>query len=144
MALHPNTRATALTALVVVVDLASKAVAVRFAASRTGLITPVQNAWYSLGIIQGPQPWLVAGALITVAVTAYWYHRSADPARTWWVGPLVLGGALANLADRAVFGAVHDFIATPWVVFNIADVAVLIGLAGFYRDRLVPMHREGR
>ena len=47
-----------------------------------------------------------------------------------WVAGLLLGGASANFIDRAVSGSVHDFLATTWVVFNVADVAVLVGLIG--------------
>lgn len=47
---------------------------------------------------------------------------------------LVLGGALANLIDRAAFGYVVDFIdlyfrSYHWPVFNIADTAICIGAA---------------
>ena len=45
----------------------------------------------------------------------------------------VLGGALGNLIDRALYGEVTDFIdigagAYRWPVFNVADSAVTIGI----------------
>jgi signal peptidase II len=41
---------------------------------------------------------------------------------------LVLGGAASNLADRAVRGAVLDFIVLgPWPTFNLADAAMVTG-----------------
>jgi signal peptidase II len=42
---------------------------------------------------------------------------------------LILGGAVGNTIDRAVSGAVHDFLAIGQVVvINVADVAVVAGL----------------
>jgi len=50
--------------------------------------------------------------------------------RPGWIAGLVVGGAAANLLDRAATGAVHDFLATPWVLLNVADIAVFVGMAG--------------
>ena len=46
---------------------------------------------------------------------------------------LILGGALGNLADRIVYGAVTDWIdvgigATRWPTFNVADIGVTVGV----------------
>jgi signal peptidase II len=41
---------------------------------------------------------------------------------------LVLGGALGNLVDRIVRGYVVDFIhVRGWPIFNVADIAVVVG-----------------
>jgi signal peptidase II len=52
---------------------------------------------------------------------------------------LVLGGAVGNLVDRAVYGAVVDFVLVrwpggprlldPWPAFNLADSCITIGVA---------------
>src|SRR5690606_25926376 len=47
---------------------------------------------------------------------------------------LILGGALGNLFDRALFGHVIDFISVHWnnayfPAFNIADSAISVGAA---------------
>lgn len=52
---------------------------------------------------------------------------------------MTLGGAIGNLYDRCIFGCVRDFIYVsirasgkelwPWV-FNIADMALVVGVAG--------------
>jgi signal peptidase II len=49
---------------------------------------------------------------------------------------LVLGGAIGNLIDRLRFGRVVDFLDigygdVRWPVFNVADVAVVAGVALF-------------
>lgn len=42
---------------------------------------------------------------------------------------LVVGGAVGNLIDRAVYGVVRDFIQIGWwPTFNIADMAIVGGL----------------
>jgi signal peptidase II len=50
-----------------------------------------------------------------------------------WGLPLVLGGALGNLVDRIRYGHVVDFIdvrieAYTWPTFNVADIAICIGV----------------
>jgi signal peptidase II len=59
---------------------------------------------------------------------------------------LVLGGAIGNLADRARLGYVVDFIQLhlpgsglpPWPAFNIADSAIVVGVAILLWDGLRP------
>lgn len=49
---------------------------------------------------------------------------------------LVGGGALGNLADRIIYGAVTDFVVVdldvwplnPWPAFNVADAALVVGV----------------
>lgn len=48
----------------------------------------------------------------------------------------LLGGAVSNLVDRVLFGAVRDFLVLGPVVANLADLAVLAGLALLARDLL--------
>jgi signal peptidase II len=52
-----------------------------------------------------------------------------------WCEGLVLGGAISNLIDRFLHGAVIDFIELhafgySFPVFNIADAAICLGVAG--------------
>jgi signal peptidase II len=47
----------------------------------------------------------------------------------WLPAALLIGGALGNLADRVRDGAVTDFISLPaWPTFNLADVAIVVGV----------------
>jgi signal peptidase II len=49
----------------------------------------------------------------------------------WVAVGLLAGGALGNLADRVRIDSVTDFIELPvWPAFNIADVAIVVGVAG--------------
>ena len=90
-----------------------------------GKLTPLHNPDYSLGVIAAPTVALITlSALTLVAATRYGLALASSGRIPTWVPGVVLGGAASNLADRLVLGAVRDFIPTPLVVFNIADVAV--------------------
>ena len=59
---------------------------------------------------------------------------------------LIVGGALGNVVDRIWHGAVFDFIqfhvgSWSWYVFNVADAAIVAGVAGLLYDSFV---LEGR
>lgn len=74
--------------------------------------------------------WVSLGVLIVLGffIAASWgdVRRGGVPAYIA-VGSM-LGGALGNLLDRVVRGAVLDFIHVwIWPVFNIADVAIVVG-----------------
>jgi signal peptidase II len=55
---------------------------------------------------------------------------------------LIMGGALGNAIDRVVLGGVADFFSLHafgfyWYVFNLADVAIVAGVAGLLYDSLL-------
>ena len=90
------------------------------------------GASFSLGRGSGPLIGLLALAVVALLV---WHGRGAS-SRLAAVGlGLVLGGAIGNLADRALRsdagfmqGAVVDFIDFQWwPVFNVADMGVVVG-----------------
>ncbi len=52
---------------------------------------------------------------------------------------LIMGGAIGNAIDRVTIGGVADFFSLHafgyyWYVFNIADVAIVAGVAGLLYD----------
>jgi hypothetical protein len=57
---------------------------------------------------------------------------------------VLVGGALSNLVDRLLLGAVRDFLAVAHVVVNLADLAVLAGLVGYglTRSGAMPAYRS--
>ncbi len=65
---------------------------------------------------------------------------------------LVLGGAIGNLWDRWQYGAVRDFIDVSfgdvdgwhWPTFNVADVALVVGIALLLVTGFVNERREKR
>lgn len=74
---------------------------------------------------------LAIGAIIVV--TIYFFTESADHKGIKVGFVLILGGAIGNLIDRIYLGKVIDFIDVGikrirWPTFNIADVAITIGI----------------
>ena len=79
-------------------------------------------------------------ALKLAAVVALWVWLALAESRLTAVAlGLIIGGALGNAVDRLAYGAVADFvlfhITTPsfnfnWYVFNLADAAIVAGVAG--------------
>ena len=60
---------------------------------------------------------------------------------------LIIGGALGNLTDRIMLGAVADFFQFHyagfyWYVFNIADVAIVAGVIGVLLDWMTQPNTE--
>ena len=92
----------------------------------------VRNSGVAFGALAG------GGALVwvltTVAVVGLVGYFAVHSDRPWLGLPVgaIAGGALGNLADRARDGSVIDFIdPVAWPAFNIADIAVVVGILGF-------------
>src|SRR4051794_391404 len=85
---------------------------------------------------------LMAVKAVAVIVLAIWMARSRTLLATLALG-LIIGGAIGNAIDRVVYGAVVDFAlfhvqigenTFNWYVFNLADVAIVAGVAGLLYD----------
>ena len=79
---------------------------------------------------------------VAVIVLAIWMARSRTPLATIALG-LIIGGAIGNGIDRFAYGAVVDFAlfhlqiggnTFSWYVFNLADVAIVAGVAALLYD----------
>ncbi len=82
----------------------------------------------------GWQRWFFAGLTIVVSIIIVVWLTRLKPGQRWLPVSLslVLGGALGNLWDRLVIGAVVDFIDVyyrtwHWPAFNLADSAICVG-----------------
>lgn len=139
-----------LTGVIIVLDLASKAVVSQHFSLYE--IMPVIPGWFNLTLAHnsgaafsfladesGWQRWFFAAiALIVSVIIFFWIKRLQEHER--WLAialALVLGGALGNLWDRLTLGYVVDFLdfyyqnssqrAMHWPAFNVADMAISIG-----------------
>jgi signal peptidase II len=86
--------------------------------------------------------WLLVALKVAAAVLfAYWMGRTASRLGAAALA-LLVGGALGNAVDRALYGAVVDFaslhaLGWRWYVFNLADAAIVAGVAGLLYDTLM-------
>ena len=85
---------------------------------------------------------LTAVKAVAVMVLAVWMARSRNVLATVALG-LIIGGAIGNAIDRLAYGAVVDFAlfhvrigesTFNWYVFNLADVAIVAGVAALLYD----------
>ena len=100
----------------------------------------VHNPGAAFGILAqagGWQRWFFIAAGLAIGLfVAVWLKRSVRAGRRRLSAglSLVLGGALGNVWDRIVRGAVVDFIDLyygryHWPAFNLADAAITVGVA---------------
>jgi signal peptidase II len=93
-------------------------------------IANVRNKGVAFGLGGDISAFLI-GATILVLTGLLVFLATRDRAgwRVWLPAALLIGGALGNLADRVRDGAVTDFIDLPlWPTFNLADVAIVLGV----------------
>ena len=83
-------------------------------------------------------------ALVASAFIIYMMAKHRSDRFLCFALALVLGGAVGNLIDRAVSGAVVDFVLVrwpggprlldPWPAFNLADSCITVGAASLIWD----------
>jgi signal peptidase II len=104
------------------------------------------NPGISFGWLQNDSQLVQIGLMIIKAVAviilAIWMARSRTLVATVALG-LIIGGAIGNAIDRFAYGAVVDFAlfhlqiggnTFNWYVFNLADVAIVAGVAALLYD----------
>ena len=107
------------------------------------------NVGISFGWFQNDSPTaqivLMLVKAVAVIVLAVWMARSRTLLATLALG-LIIGGAIGNAIDRFAYGAVVDFAlfhvqiggnTFNWYVFNLADVAIVAGVAALLYDSLL-------
>jgi signal peptidase II len=97
-----------------------------------------ENTGSAFGLLRdlpGARYFFVVIGIAALAYIFYYLRRpEADRPLTAIALGLVAGGAVGNIFDRAWFGKVTDFIVWryerhEWPAFNIADAALVVGLA---------------
>jgi signal peptidase II len=111
----------------------------------------VWNRGISYGLFQQSTDlgrWLLVAASIAAAVwLSFWLRRAAGRVEALSLG-LIIGGALGNVIDRIAYGAVADFVhifwgdSFSWYVFNVADAAIVVGVAGLLYDAFLGQGRK--
>ena len=111
-----------------------------------------QMAWnrgINFGLFSGGETtrWVLVALAVAVSGWVVWWLRADDRPLAMVAGGLLVGGALGNVVDRLIYGAVADFlnmsccgIENPYV-FNVADIAIFVGAVGL---ALLPSRGAGR
>ncbi|BDB96440.1 signal peptidase II [Candidatus Hydrogenosomobacter endosymbioticus] len=90
------------------------------------------NKGVSWGIFSSfGQPAIVLTALLIVLVLVFWLYR-APLVRKVGIS-FMIGGAIGNLIDRIIYGAVFDFLdfyhgEWHFPAFNVADILISVGV----------------
>jgi signal peptidase II len=94
-------------------------------------LTYILNPGAAFGIFRHRTIFLIILTFLLLAAAVIYQQAIAKQSRMFRLATAIgLGGAIGNLIDRLRLGAVVDFIELPyWPVFNVADMAILIGVA---------------
>jgi signal peptidase II len=119
-------------------------------------LTMVKNTGVTFGLLNGLGEWghvvLAVVAVAVVVALGFWLRRAESRVVAVAIGAIA-GGAIGNVIDRVRFGAVVDFIHahvdTPWgdfswYVFNVADAAIVCGVAALILDSQLSKRRQAR
>jgi signal peptidase II len=103
--------------------------------------TGISYGWFQTESVAG-QALLLTIKAIAVIVLGVWMARSQTRLAAIALG-LIVGGALGNAIDSLAYGAVVDFALfhlqlgekdLSWYVFNLADTAIVAGVAALLYD----------
>lgn len=111
----------------------------------------VKNTGISYSLFDGHEyQWQVVLSLFALVASAalwVWLARAGTGRVMAWGLGLIIGGALANGLDRLLIGGVADFFSLHafgfyWYVFNIADVAIVAGVAALLYDSFAGSRKD--
>ncbi len=98
-------------------------------------LTYVENRGAAFGLLQDQTAFFVfVGVLVVGVIAASYRYLPRSGFRLHLALGLQLGGAIGNLIDRIRQGYVVDFVdfgyhSNWWPVFNVADSAIVVGVA---------------
>ncbi len=109
-------------------------------------LTMVWNQGVTFGLLHQDGPggaWILTAIALAVVVGLTVWMRRAERGVVAVALGAIAGGAIGNVIDRIRYGAVVDFIHAhafgwSWYVFNVADAAIVCGVAVLMLDGLRP------
>jgi signal peptidase II len=117
-------------------------------------IVHTENPGAAFGVLAEGNPYLrsavligVSAAVLVFVALALWGRGSSfNTPLTRFGLSLILGGAIGNLYDRVLYGAVTDFVevyhgAWSFPAFNVADSAITVGAGLLLIDLLRPRRK---
>ena len=103
------------------------------------------NKGAAFGFLNNQPGWqryfFTAIALIAVGAILYMLKKHSGQRLFCWALALIMGGAIGNAIDRALYGHVIDFLdfhvkGQHFPAFNVADSAIFLGAVLFIYDEL--------
>jgi signal peptidase II len=97
----------------------------------------IWNQGISYGLLQQDSEfgrWALVALHVAASIAiTFWIARERQAVSCWGLA-LILGGAVGNGLDRILYGAVVDYALlhwgeVTWYVFNLADAAIVAGVA---------------
>jgi signal peptidase II len=89
----------------------------------------VRNTGVAFSLFSGGGTLVLVITLVALGLLTAYLARRPERPWLWLPTGLLIGGAVGNLIDRLVHGAVTDFIKFPlWPAFNVADIAITFGV----------------
>ena len=105
-------------------------------------------SWGMMTAHSDVQRWVLVAITVVISIgAAAWLARESDRFEALGLGCIV-GGAAGNVCDRVRHGFVTDFINvhfggwSPFLVFNVADAAITIGVLILLARALLAKGRE--
>ncbi len=149
---HPEAgmkRLFAVAAVVFGLDQITKVLVVQILNLREALVIDVlppflvfQMAWnrgVNFGLLAGDGDltrWLLIAVALAISGWVLWWMRRETRALALISAGLLVGGAVGNVVDRVIYGAVADFLnmsccgfQNPYS-FNVADISIFLGAVG--------------
>jgi len=115
-------------------------------------IVSTWNRGVSFGMFDSDSPYsswaLSALAIAIVGFLVNWLRKADRPHVAIAIG-LIIGGAVGNVVDRGVHGAVFDFLDIfigryHWPAFNVADSGITVGAVILVLDSLFSKAENGK
>ncbi|QJD83569.1 signal peptidase II [Cohnella herbarum] len=115
------------------------------------VITHIRNRGAAFGMLQEQRLFFLIVTVVVVVGILWYLHRSFRSGSTLLLVALavILGGAVGNFLDRALFGEVVDFLqfnfgSYTFPIFNLADTAICIGVGLVILDSFLTMKQENK
>lgn len=115
-------------------------------------LTHIHNEGAAFSMLSGAR-WFFVVLTVVFVIFAMWLlltNKFSHPMGKWSL-VLVIGGAIGNLIDRALYGYVVDMFETLFMnfaIFNVADIFVVVGgiafciYYAFIHDRVMAQQKE--
>jgi signal peptidase II len=113
------------------------------------ILTSIRNRGAAFGILQEQRWFFLLITIVVVAAIIWYFQRSYRTGRPLLMIALsmVLGGAVGNFLDRALYGQVVDFLqfnfgSYTFPIFNLADSGICIGVVLVIADAMLSGKQE--